>query len=440
MIFRTGFTARNLTFKDFDKASYDYAVFALYAPLGSEISGVYLENLIIENVPNFVFTLDSAGNINNVNITDCVVSDVNSAWSVNGIKIDTTGVMSDINITGNTFSDIYTTDTTRDVFGVYIGSDANFGNPEVTTPERIFIENNTLERLTGGTEPNIYYDGQARGIIAYGNSIIVNKNTIQNINPSPAHTGIYLKGSNSQITNNIVHNGGSAKATPDVGSGDITIKGTDNSNNLISGNKITSDYDNPGIGIYTTGEIEISNNYVKKTAGYFGIYSYDLLGKSLAIIDNYVEVSAADGKAVRISEADSGEIAYNAIIHYEGEAIYLGSSVNVNVHDNTICEGFECGTIVPPRPTCQNQGYLCCEACLDTSYPTYDDACEEGCVCCAACGDGAVTPTPSPTPDPTPSPTPAPAPTTTSSVTITSDSCSDFPPAGTPDLFQIDAN
>src|SRR5690606_13983117 len=61
LIFRTGFTARNLTFKDFDKASYDYAVFALYAPLGSEISGVYLENLIIENVPNFVFTLDSAG-------------------------------------------------------------------------------------------------------------------------------------------------------------------------------------------------------------------------------------------------------------------------------------------------------------------------------------------------------------------------------------------
>lgn len=410
MIFQTGFTARNLTFKDFDNTSFDYAVFALYAPAGGSIDGVYLEDLIVENVPNFVYTLDSAGDITNVNIVDCEISDVNSAWSVNGIYLDTSGTLSDITITGNSLSNVYTTDETRDAFGIIIGSDENYGDRRVPRPERITIENNTLDGLTGGTEPNIYYDAQARGILVYGNEITINKNTVTNIPPSAAHTAIYIKGSHSHITNNIVHNGGSAKATPDVGSGDITIKGTDNDANVISGNRITSDYDDPGIGIYTTGEVEISNNYLNKSSGYFGIYSYDLAGKSLAIIDNYIEIGAVDGKAIRITEADSGEIAYNAIIHYEGEAIYLGSSVNIDVHDNAICEGYDCGVIIPPRPTCQNQGYFCCEACLGDAYPDYDSSCSDGWSCCEACGELEPIPSPTLTPFPTPTPSPSPSP------------------------------
>ena len=396
LMFQTGFAARNLTFRDFDSTGFDYAVFALYAPEGSSIDGVYLEDLIVENVPSFVYTLDSAGDITNVNIVDCEVSDLNSAWSVNGIYLDTSGTLSDITITGNSLTNVYTTDETRDAFGIVIGSDAHYNDRKVPRPERITIENNTLDGLAGGTEPNIYYDAQARGILVYGDDITINRNTVTNIlPPSTAHNAIYIKGSNSHITNNIVHNGGSAKATPDVGSGDITIKGPDNQANVISGNRITSDYDAPGIGIYTTGEVEISNNYLQKTSGYFGIYSYDLAGKSLAIIDNYIEIGANDGVAIRISEADRGEIAYNAVIHYEGEAVFLGSSVNVDVHDNVICEGYDCGVIIPPRPTCQNQGYLCCETCLGDAHPDYDDSCVDGCRCCAACGD--TEPVPSPT-------------------------------------------
>ncbi|MBW2990820.1 DUF1565 domain-containing protein [Candidatus Woesearchaeota archaeon] len=365
--FHNSLTVKNIKFTEFSGT-----VFKPLALSGEIIDGVTFENCIFDKVGGGIVDRESAGILTNFRIVNNEFNNLSSSGSIYAISMYR-GIISNISITGNKFENMKAgTQGTGNAIAILLGTTTNRD-----TTKSINIINNTFKSIigvVGGIDQNI----EGHAVLAYGSDITVSSNFITDVNNAPDHEAIYLKASYSEISYNIIHNGG---ATVDGGGGDISIKGNGNFGNAIFGNKITGDY--PGIGIYTQGEVNISNNYVKKHLGGMGVYSYELAGRAIYIKNNYIETK---DRSITVYNAADGEIMNNAIISYESSLYYLSNSPNLNVHNNVECQGTNCN-IVPPYPTCQNLGYICCDSCSGTAYPSYDTNCayRKG-KCCAVCG------------------------------------------------------
>jgi len=321
-------TIQDLAFKSFAHSAYGDSLFELAS--GAQIEWLTVQRVQVEDVASFLWGRNFGGSFMHVLIRDCTLTDIVSSYRAVGIGVYTSGTMSDITITGNTVTNIGTTDPIRDVECIQIGENG-------MEAEYVTITDNLIDGLTGGTqEYNSYHPG-GRGINAYGTYIVIDGNEVRNVNQAPGHNGIYIKGSYSQITNNTIWRGGSVSE----GSGDLTIKGEESVGNLIEGNSVTSDATGGGIPIYTKGAVTIRDNYVRHTSAGLGIYSYELEGRHIDVFNNYIEVY---GRAVTISNAGSGEVAFNDFVSYVGSptGVLKLISGNVDYHDNYECLGWDC--------------------------------------------------------------------------------------------------
>ena len=367
--------AKNIKFTNFAKQDYNSAVFKLAPAAGEVIEDMTIDSCAFDNVPSAVLSRNYAGTMRNIAITNNIMTNINSPWSTHAILIRD-GTISDIIVSDNTIKNIYSTSSTADVIAIYFGKD------EGTNVDRVTVSENVIETIRGGTtlSPTNYTPG-GRGILLYGTNIKVLNNYVSDID-YPA-TGlprncIYIKASDSTIAGNVVHNCGAGTG----GSGDLTIKGEGNTGNIVIGNKVTGDY--AGIGLYMKGEVNITNNYVKKPAGGTGIYAYELTGRLININNNHIETK---DRSISVHDAAGGGIMNNAIISYASSTISLSNSPNVIVQGNVECQGNSCSNIIPPYPTCQNLGHVCCESCSGTAYSAYDTNCEDEGIgkCCAIC-------------------------------------------------------
>jgi hypothetical protein len=321
----TGVTIRDLVFRDFDHSSAGDSVLQLGS--GANIDGLVIERVVFESAYGAIWGRKFDGNLTNARIADCTIRDIVAPVMVHGIFIATNQTMSNIEIVGNTITNVATTSDVSPAYVVFLGLDLE------RPADHVLIDGNVIDGVTGGTQENSSYYAEARAILTYGDYHTISNNQIRNINQGIAHTGIYVKGSHTRILNNVIYRGGST----DVGSGDITVKGNGNVDNVISGNTVTSDAPGGGMVILTKGEATIENNYVRHQSAGYGIYSYDVVN-GIWVRNNYVEVL---GRAVGIYNAPTGsEYAHNTIISYEGPIKMI--SGDVHVHDNNECLGYEC--------------------------------------------------------------------------------------------------
>ncbi len=180
---------RNLKFVNYSKLDYNDAVFRLVPSASEAIDGFSIDNCIFENVPGGLWARNAVGPVRNLSITNSTFSNINSNWSVYAISIVSTSNVSYVNISGNTFENIYTTDPQRDVFGILIGKDEL-----LPVPDHITVSNNAINHLVGGTVYTTYY-AAGRAILVYGNYLQIVNNIVTDINQADAHNCIYLKGS-----------------------------------------------------------------------------------------------------------------------------------------------------------------------------------------------------------------------------------------------------
>jgi hypothetical protein len=315
-------TLEQITFKDSGKA-----IFKLFATEGQTIDGVNINNCIFQNTPFVIGVSEgTTGAITNVNISDNEFLDINNS-KVRVIDFKY-GLISNVNIMRNTFNDLISTEGY--CYGIFVGS-----NETRNTTKDIIIDGNYMDTIEG---PTTVVDGQGKevhGILAYGTNIRISNNTVKNLNAGTDHEAIYMKGSHSEIINNIVENCGSGD-----GGGDITIKGDEQLDNIISGNIVSSN--KPGRGmLITSGDSIIENNHIEKTnrdSGMAGLHVY-ALQKSVVIKANKIVTKA---NSISLYDAVTGDISDNDLITYEGKTININNSENIEYSNNKECKGFDC--------------------------------------------------------------------------------------------------
>jgi len=308
-----------------DKLQFRNCKLLFYINLSSNqsISTLSIRNCIFKSIPYVIITSrKTEGEISGINIKHCKFLDTNES-EVCTICL-TSGFISDVFIENNEFSNL--TSTNRGCSAIVVGSNASRYKTK-----NIRINGNMIDAITGpiGTEQDTR---EVHGILAYGTNIVVDSNEVRNLNTGQDHEAIYLKASNSKITNNKIKECGSG-----AGGADISIKGGSvNTGNIIANNYISSSKE--GRGMLVNGEATIKDNYIRKINGLNGIdvYAY---GKILIITNNSVEVNH---KGIYIHDARAGKIENNYVISREGSPI---DSENIAVKNNHVCSGDECGIL-----------------------------------------------------------------------------------------------
>jgi hypothetical protein len=411
-----GIRVENLTF-----SNYSSVVFKPYAASGARVDGVFFDNCIFDYVPGAIIGKDSTGTLTNFTIQNSEFRNVISTGSTYIIYLAKGAEISNIVIDNNRFSNLTSGSTSYGV-AVFIGETENSNYHHVTISHNLF---DTITAGVGQLQGNV----EGHAILALGGSYFtVHGNTVRNLNEGPDHEAIYLKASNSTITDNDVLNGDGGNINIEDG-GAISIKGDNNSNNVVSGNRVISSSSSSGAGIRINGGVTIDNNYIKQQgSGGKGIVVFIATGKPVNITKNHIE-SDSTGIQIWDSEADTGKVSDNLIISYRGEPV--NASIALPLVNNVTCKGSNCGSLVPPIQTCQNMGYLCCSSCQSAPQAQYDGTCSTGSVCCTECG--AITmptvlpPTPaSPTATPTNTRTSTPVPPTATKTSTP------VPPTSTP--------
>jgi hypothetical protein len=368
--FLTGFSISNLTFKD-----YDERVFGLDGGVNDVIDGVTLENNRFENLTHVIRSYTD-GTLTNVLIDNNQFIDlITEDGKVQVIRLDM-GIISNITVSNNSFINLISRSETKSTVAIKLGDNINRD-----TTRDIFVINNRFENLVGGTvsiDPTGNEFPGIHAVLAFGENINILYNTVREVTYGKDHEAIYIKASHSTIAHNVVHNGGSNGG----GDGDITIKGGPNFNNLVYGNRVTGDQ--AGTGITVHGEVRIENNYVNKRAS-SGRHAINVYAQEMPVIvlNNHIETELG-GSALRIDGANGVEINDNLIINHTTTnlTIRLRQSTNVRQSGNIECLGASCGDLTPPNPTCQNQGFVCCDSCELGTQGEYTGTCAPGKQCC----------------------------------------------------------
>ena len=373
LTFTRGFMVRNLKF-----TNYQDTIFNLSAGSGDTISGIYIEDCIFGKVslsgkkPIVLgrYSLSSDATLTDVHISNCDFLGVTVNDEVLGIYLYE-GIKNNIYITNNNFYDFVSTNDYKGGSAIYIGSN---GSRDVT--DHIYIKDNYIEHIVGGNKSS---DGnnypETHGILVYGEDIEVIRNTVKDLNSGQDHEAIYLKASNSRVSDNFIKDCGSGS-----GGSDLSVKGgRENHDNIVSGNKIIGD--RPGRATLINGNVLFKNNYIKKTNGFNGadVY-YASNGSGTIVRDNYIEIK--ESKAIVVRETSNASITGNVAISYNGTPI---DSNGASTSGNITCTGYDCDGFSVSNDSCQNQGYLCCASCGSTSYSQYDSDCYSGGVCCSEC-------------------------------------------------------
>lgn len=350
-------------------------MFGLQGEAGDVLDGILIENNRFEKM-TFVIRSFTGGRLVNVLIKDNDFIDLISETQKIQVPRLEEGIISSITISDNVFINLISHSDVKSVLGIQVG-----GNANRDTTRDIYVVNNYFENLVGGTvstDPDGNEFPGIHAVLAYGENINILYNTVREVTYGKDHEAIYMKANYSTIAHNIVHNGGSNGG----GDGDITIKGGANFDNLVFGNRVTGDQSGSGITVY--GEVRIENNYINKRAGQgrqaVNIYAS---GMPIAVLNNHIETEFG-GTALRIDGAVGVTITDNLIINHTTSnlTIRIRQSSGIVQNGNIECLGDNCGGLTVPKPTCQNQGYVCCESCELGSQGDYDGTCAPGKRCC----------------------------------------------------------
>lgn len=312
LIFSQSLTVKNLTFR-----GYNSTVLKPFVKEEGNLDGVLIENCIFEKLPSAINTgKDPKGIITNVNISNCEFRNMEGV-GVAAIAI-TYGLISDVRITDNSFRNLRS--TRKGCMAVVIGSNATR-----TTTRDIHISDNQMDTITGPTTVIRGAGPEVHGILAYGTNLKILRNTVKSLNAGTDHEAIYMKGCNSTIANNVIHNCGSGS-----GGGDICSKGGELAEgNVITKNRITGNQS--GRGMLINGGTLITENYIKKTNGFNGIDVY-ALGKQVTISNNYVETET--GVGIRLDGGKNAVISNNVVICHKGTAIKVLKSTGTEIYEN----------------------------------------------------------------------------------------------------------
>jgi hypothetical protein len=394
--FHDSLTIKNLTFSNWSSSSYDSAVFrpeyGYTERFGSvkgtfaDIDGFLIENCVFDNVHGIVQSRHSYGVLTNVDIINNQFLDVINTTSVYAIVISH-GEISQVTIENNVFDTIYTQDHSANAFGILIGDDiahqAYESDPSKPIPRYVNVRNNAISHLYGGNvyDPSRYYPS-TRAVMLYGRNLYVDGNLITDLGDACSDCPkncVYIKGSDSQITNNVLHD---CSAVARTGSADITFKGSGNGGNVIAGNHVSSSQTMGNNTFYVKGGVTIEHNYVEATADSQLLYSYDAVNETVVVTDNYFYTSNAS-PALFLWDVGGGQISDNVMINPNGHNIQLLSSASsVSVYDNLECTSASCPAIDPPHPSCQNTGNYCVTSCEATRLQEHDQSCNPNTVCC----------------------------------------------------------
>ena len=315
------FTLKNVKFTNYLESIINFTV-----PDGDALDGVEISNCIFDKVEHSRksrlllarYDVSPTGIISNINISNCAFLGL-VAPGVTYIYLYE-GIISNVNITNNNFFNIRSISDTRGATAVNIGNNSN-----LLTTKDILVSGNVFDTIVADTIGEI----ETHAILAYGENIRIINNTVRYMVPGTDHEAIYMKGSYSVITNNVMINCTSKQ-------GAIAIKGSGKSfSDTIRNNRVQSNQQ--GKGIYTAGpeSVTMVNNYVKNTYenSIAGLYIYAANGTSCIMNNNY---SQTGGDAAYMHDVIGGEIIGNTLISYNAETIDIdnGSTSDITIADN----------------------------------------------------------------------------------------------------------
>lgn len=307
----------NLTFENFP------ALFYPRLKLGQEIESISIQNCTFRNVPVVLSTTSaSEGKISNVDVANCEFKDI-SAPKV-GVLLLRYGSLSKVRIMNNTFRKLESHDSY--CMAIVVGS-----KEAMETTTDVVIRGNYIDSVTGPVRENL----EVKGILAFGENILIEDNVVKNLTAGQDHEAIYMKADYSQIKNNIVENCGSG-----FGGADICIKGGKHVGNIISNNIIRGSIGEEG-GMLINGQASITNNFVEKPSGSPGIAVYTY-GEAAMIKNNHIK---AKGVGIYLSDAAGGEVTGNYVIAYQDLPMKIKNSLGVSISGNTECQGNACGDL-----------------------------------------------------------------------------------------------
>ena len=281
---------------------------------------------------------DNVNGYDDIFVSGCDIQDMQSGFSLRCAIKAATGKQRIFQY--NTFSDLGSSTATM-AFGILLGYQDSYN--VITAPaNNIIIRYNHFEDFV--TVPSIVQEATySRGILVYGNNLLINGNTLENIKGGLGHEGIYVKGDyNTYITNNQLTNAGDE--------GCITVKADidDHTGLLIKGNTIikTGSHVIPGAAIVIiVPGATIEDNTVQINTG-SGVYSY---GHTNDIVIRNNDFQCSNSHAIDMANPvvwdnrdPSWEI-YNNTINQtttiSAPAIYLRAlwtGVYIDLHGNTV--------------------------------------------------------------------------------------------------------
>ena len=349
-----GLTIENVKFMDFSNKAINLDVID-----SAGINGVKVSNSIFDGIGKGIG--QDVNTTSNDIFTDIIVE--NSEFKnmfddpntmVYGVFIEK-GIISDVTIRGNIFSDIGDQSLEKRVYGIKAGTNSNrFITKNIWILNNTFtnIINKCIDRDQNGSFP------ENHAFHGFGSYIHVRNNKVDYISPCDAdHEALYIKANYSDFIDNTVINGGAGHME-----GDIIIKSSaDNSNpygkymnlgNTVKNNKVTTTKDyidhvdntHPGQGITVYGEADVTGNTVitySRKGGYF----FRALGGKITVTNNTLEAISSDVGGFNIKQASSESVIKNNTLLIEDSsdtAINVIESGGAIIQDNTTCVNTGC--------------------------------------------------------------------------------------------------
>lgn len=365
-----GITIKNLTFSNFNNI-----IFQIFVGSGQMFSDFYVENSIFRDSVGFVYDNTSLGSLTNIKILNSHFENIISSANTYVVRLSSGSEISNVLIDGNMFRNIKTTGLTNKTEVLHLGDQLENYQSRF---HHITVSNNQFDTIVAAVGPlNGNIEGHA--LLGYGSYFTVHNNSIIGLNEGSDHEAIYLKATNSVISENFIDGGDGGLINKNNGAS-ITIKGENSDNNKIIGNKIVSSSSASGTGILVEkGSYEISNNYIKLPTGWWGVYPCcSTASQKVLLSNNYIETQ---GNSSNFYLVENGEISNNALISYSGDPIRLSSSALITVYNNKTCKGGSCASLLPSNSSCQNTGNYCVLSCDRNRIYGYDASCIQG-VCC----------------------------------------------------------
>jgi len=319
------------TLKDLKFSNYAGTIFNLVVAEGDTLDGIHISDCIFDKVERtskirlFLgrYDVSPSGTVRNISILNCDYLGL-TAPGVKYIYLYE-GIISDIDISNNNFYDLHSNSETRGAVAIYVGNNSN-----LPFNRNVLISGNYIDTITAGTDGEI----ETHGILAYGDSLRILRNTVKEMNPGIDHEGIYMKGSYSVIADNVMINSTSNH-------GAISIKGGGKSfHDTIRNNRVQSSQE--GRGLYSAGpeNTTMEGNYVKSTynGNHAGMYVYAANGSYCSMSNNYSESS---GVSAYMHDVGGGHITWNTLISHAAGTIKLsGSTDSINIDNNTEYQGW----------------------------------------------------------------------------------------------------